>query len=89
MDARSRFWGARHPTHLDDCPRVGACVLVLPLYPVVPVTHPMDMFRHEVSAVVERWVHESDLDFFEMMVVLEEVKMDLMIQNIEPDEDPQ
>ena len=49
----------------------------------------MDMFRHEVSAVVERWVHESDLDFFEMMMVLEEVKMDLMLQNIEPDEDLQ
>lgn len=47
----------------------------------------MDMFRHEVSAVVERWVHESDLDFIEMMMVLEEVKMDVMFQNLDPQED--
>ena len=60
--------------------------MVLPLYQVVPVTHPMDMFRHEVSAVVERWVHESDLDFIEMMMVLEEVKMDVMFQNLDSEE---
>lgn len=47
----------------------------------------MDMFRHEVSAVVERWVQESDLDFIEMMMVLEEVKMDLMFQSLDPDYD--
>lgn len=49
--------------------------------------HPMDMFRHEVSVVIERWAQESDLDFIEMMYVLEEIKMEVMFQNMEPEDD--
>jgi|NOAtaT_6_FD_contig_51_554711_length_750_multi_2_in_0_out_0_2 hypothetical protein len=44
----------------------------------------MDMFRHEVATVIERWVHESDLDFIEMMHVMEELKMELVFQNLDP-----
>jgi hypothetical protein len=71
-------------------PQVGACVLGSSLYESIPVKnnlHPMDMFRHEVANVIERWVHESDLDFIEMMYVMEELKMELVFQNLGLDDE--
>ena len=75
--------------HVDRT-QVGTCVLGSSLYESIPVKnsiHPMDMFRHEVAAVIERWVHESDLDFIEMMYVMEELKMELVFQNLGLDDE--
>lgn len=43
----------------------------------------MDMLYDELADVVQRWSHEADMEFFEVMYVLEELKMEVMFQNIE------
>lgn len=45
--------------------------------------HPMDMLRDELAVVIQRWAQEADMEFFEVMYVLEELKMEVMFQNIE------
>jgi hypothetical protein len=43
----------------------------------------MDMLRDELAVVIQRWAQEADMEFFEVMYVLEELKMEVMFQNIE------
>ena len=86
---QSQFLGVScHPEMPADRSQVWTCVPCPPPYESFQVKHrlhPMDMFRHEVATVIERWVHESDLDFIEMMHVMEELKMELVFQNLDPD----